>query len=48
MKDEIDLLPVEKHQRFLKIDTIILFVCDIIIQNSKFTISVKYLKKEVE
>ena len=24
------------------------YVCDIIIQNSKFAISVKYLKKEIE
>ena len=27
MKDEVDFLPADKHQRFLQIDTIILGVC---------------------
>ena len=27
MKDEVDFLPTDKHQRFLQIDTIILGVC---------------------
>ena len=28
VKDEVDFLPVDIHQRFFKIDTIILCVCD--------------------
>ena len=28
MKDEVDFLPADKHQRFLQIDIIILDVCD--------------------
>ena len=28
MKDEVDFLPAEKHQRFLRIYAIILGVCD--------------------
>ena len=27
MKDEIDFVPADKHQRFLQIDTIILGLC---------------------
>ena len=27
MKDEVDFLPADKHQRFLQIDAIILGVC---------------------
>ena len=27
MKDEVDFLPVDKHERFLQINTIILGVC---------------------
>ena len=26
VKDEVDFLPADKHQRFLQVDTIILFV----------------------
>ena len=41
----------EKHQRFLQIDTIILYACVArhaqITQNNKFFISLQYLKKEV-
>ena len=50
MKDEVDFLPADKHQKFLQIDTII-FLCVArhaqIIQNVKFVISLQYLKKEV-
>ena len=44
-------LPVDKHQRFLQIDAIILGVCVTrhaqVTHNNKFTISLQYLKKEV-
>ena len=49
-KDEVDFLPVDKHQRFLQIDTVILDVCDQasqITQNNKLAISLQYLKQEV-
>ena len=48
-KDEVDFLPVDKHQRFLQID-IILDLCDQasqITQNNKLAISLQYLKQEV-
>ena len=51
VKDEVDVLPAEKRQRFLQIDTIILGVCVArhvqITQSNKFAISLQYLKKEV-
>ena len=40
VKDEVDFLPVDKRQRFLQIETIVLVVC------GQF-ISLQYLKKEV-
>ena len=46
VKDEVDFLPADKHQRFLQIDTIILGVCGQILQNNKFAISLQYLKKK--
>ena len=52
MKDEVDFLPAGKHQRFLKIGTIILAVWSgidsQITQNNKFAISLQYLKEEVK
>ena len=50
MKDEVDLLPTDKRQRFLQIATIIVGVCARhaqITQNNKFAIFLQYLKKEV-
>ena len=53
MKDELDLLPTDKRQRFLQIAIIILGVgvrgqaCPIT-QNNKFAMSLQYLKKEVK
>ena len=51
MKDELDILPTDKHQRFLQIVIIILGVCVArraqITQNNKFAISLQYLKKEL-
>ena len=49
VNDEIDFLPADKHQRFLKIDTIILGVCDQACPNTenKFSVSLQYLKKNV-
>ena len=50
-KNEVDFLLVDKHQRFLQIDTLILGVCVArhaqITQNNKFVISLQYLQKEV-
>ena len=49
MKDEADFLLVDKHQRFLQGDTIILDVCATrhaqITQNKRLAISLQYLKK---
>ena len=48
MKDETDFLPVDTHQRFLQIDTIILDVCRQTCPNypnNKFE-NLQYLKKE--
>ena len=48
MKDELDLLPTDKCQTFLRIAIIILGLCDRhvqIIQNNKLTISLQYLKE---
>ena len=43
VKDQVGLLPVDKHQKFLQVDAIILGVCVArpaqINQNSKFAIS---------
>ena len=42
MKDEVDFLSVDKHQKFHQVDTIILDVCDKAYpntQNNKFAIS---------
>ena len=50
MKDEVDLLPTDKHKRFLQIVTMIWGVWARhaqITQNSKFAIFLQYLKKEV-
>ena len=49
VKDEVDFLPADKHQRFLQIDTIILGVARHaqITENNKFAILLQYLKKEV-
>ena len=50
MKDEVDSLLPEKRQRLLRVDTIILGVCDQEspnYQNKNFGISLQYLKKEV-
>ena len=50
MKDEAYLLPADKRQRFLQIDTIILGVCcqsHLKKQSNNFGISFQYLKKEV-
>ena len=51
VKDELDLLPTDKHQRFLQIAIIIVGVCVTrhaqIIQNNKFAISLQYIKKEL-
>ena len=49
MTDQVYFLPADKHQRFLRIDTIILCVARHaqITQNNKFAISLQYLKKEV-
>ena len=33
MKDEVDFLPADKHQSFLKIDDIILSVCGLACPN---------------
>ena len=49
-KNEVYFLLVDKHQKFLQIDTIILGVCGQACpnyQNNKFAISLQYLKKEV-
>ena len=44
----MDFLPVDKHQRFLQIDTIVLGVYGKACLNyHKFAISLQYLKKEV-
>ena len=51
MKNELDLLPTDKRQRFLHIAIIILGVCGQacpITQNIKFAMSLQYLKKEVK
>ena len=49
VKDEVDLLPADKLQRFLQIDLIILGVCVAsyaeITQNNKFATCLQYLKK---
>ena len=51
VKDEVDFLHADKHQRFLQIHTIILGVCVArhaqITKINKFAISLQYLKKEV-
>ena len=49
MRDEVDFLPVNKHQSFLQIDTINLGVWLGMpnAQNNKFYISLQYLKKEI-
>ena len=49
-KNEVDFLPADKHQRFLKIDTIILGVCSQACVNYskyKFAIFLQYFLKEV-
>ena len=50
MSDEVDFLHADEHESLLQIDTMILI--GIVkhsqsFQNSKFTISLEYLKKEV-
>ena len=53
LKNEVDFLPSDKHQTFLQINTLIpsFYVCVArhaqITQNSKFAMSLQYLKKEV-
>ena len=51
VKDELDLLHTDKHQRFLQIAIIIVGVCVTrhaqIIQNNKFAISLQYINKEL-
>ena len=50
MKDEVDFLPADKHESLLQIDTMISMGVVKHSQsspNSKFTMSLQYLKKEV-
>ena len=50
MKDKVDFLPADKHESLLQIDTMILIGIVKHSQsspNSKFTMSLQYLKKEV-
>ena len=52
VKDEVVFLPVEKRQRLLQIDTIILDMCgqacpNLYAQNNKLAISLQYFKKGV-
>ena len=50
VKDKVDFLPGDKHQRFLQIVIVILGVCGQTCpnyQNNEFAISLKYLMKEV-
>ena len=47
VKDKVDFLPGDKHQRFLQIVIVILGVCGQTYQNNEFAISLKYLMKEV-
>ena len=51
MSDEVDFLHADKHESLLQIDSMILMGMvkhSQISQNSKFAVSLKYLKKEVK
>ena len=47
MSDEIDLLHVGKHESLLQVDSMELVKNSQSSQNSKFAMSLQYLKKEV-
>ena len=48
MSDEVDLLHASKHESLLQIDSMGMIKNSQISQNSKFAMSLQYLKKEVE
>ena len=48
MSDEIDLLHVGKHESLLQVDSMELVKNSQSSQNSKFAMSLQYLKKEVK
>ena len=50
MRDKVNILPVDKHQSFLQVDSIIFDGAarhDLSIQSNNSTISFKYLQKKV-
>ena len=48
MSDEVDLLHVGKHESLLQIDSMEMVKNSQSFQNSKFAISLQYLKKELK
>ena len=48
MSDEVDLLHVGKHGSLLQIDSMQMFKNSQSLQNSKFAMSLQYLKKELK
>ena len=48
MSDEVDLLHVGKHESLLEIDSMEMFKNSQSSQNSKFAMSLQYLKKELQ
>ena len=48
MSDEVDILHVAKHGSFLQIDSMEMVKNSQSSQNSKFAMSLQYLKKEVK